>query len=502
MNDLDWIRKWAEYVPEKLAIVDVDTNQEFSYKDLYRYSYSITVWLEKHFKEGERIAVLAEQSAFMVALASACQRLGLILVPINYRLSNAEIFKLFQDCEPSLIIYSELYESCLSLAKDYYSTSSQISFIDECKKVNIQTTNTYKRYEIKEDLPTFLFYTSGTTRQPKGVLYTNKMLFWNSLNTTMQLELTSKDRTVNVLPPYHTSGWNIFVMPLLHNGATIWMFKKFDARDVLQTLEQSKSTVFICLPTILQMIAKDERFSCSDLSSLRYIITGGEYVNKGIIEFWKKEKNVFIRPGYGLTEAGPSLTSLHQDAALQKPNSIGKPNFYIELDIRDNKGNSVEAGKVGELCVKGDVVTPGYWNNSVETKKKLREGWLYTGDLAMKDEEGYYFIKGRIDDMFISGGENIFPQEIEQILNQHPNIEKSVVLPVAHDIWGKVGAAFIKVSNPNVDKDSIELYLKDKLAKYKYPKHYIFIDEFPATSVGKISRKKLLKKLEEAITSK
>ena len=500
MSNLDWIRKWANYFPEKTAIVDLDTQTEYSYKALHRYSYSIVKYL-KDYKEGDRIAVLAEQSAFMVALAVACQRLGLILVPLNYRLSNAEISNLLKDCEPSLVIYSELYEQKLILEKDYYACIQQILFIENCQGQIIDSDYLNTRFEIREELPLFLFYTSGTTSQPKGVLYTNKMLFWNSLNTTMQLELTSRDKTVNVLPPYHTSGWNIFVMPLLHNGATIYMLKKFEASDVLKSLEETKSSVFICLPTILQMMTLDADFKNANLSSLRYIITGGEFVTKGAIQFWKKEKDVFIRPGYGLTEAGPSLTSLHQDVALQKSQSIGKPNFYVELDIRNSKGESLPNNSVGELCVKGEIVTSGYWNNSVATKDKIKNGWLHTGDLAMRDDDGFYYIKGRIDDMFISGGENIFPQEVEQVLNQYNNVDKAVVLPVNHEIWGKVGAAFIKSSKEMQNTSEIEAFLKDKLAKYKHPKHYIFLDEFPTTSVGKISRKDLYRLFEQANVS-
>ena len=501
MNDLDWIRKWAYYKPEKIATIDLDTNQEYSYRDLLRYSYSITNYLEQNFKEGDRIAVLAEQSTFMVALFAACQRLGIILAPLNYRLSNAEISVLLSDCAPSLVIYSELFEEKLSLSKDYFNCNSQLSFIEKSSKVYITKEFLEKRYSIKEDLPVFLFYTSGTTNEPKGVLYTNKMLFWNSLNTTMQLGLTGEDKTVNVLPPYHTSGWNILVMPLIHNGATVAMLKKFDASDVLKQLQLTKASVFICLPTILQMIANDTMLMDADLSELRFIITGGEYMNKKAIEFWNNQKKIFIRPGYGLTEAGPSLTSLHQDKLIDKQGSIGKPNFYVEIDIKDSKGNSVGDHIVGELCVKGHIVTPGYWNNSVATKDKLRDGWLYTGDLGYRDEEGYLYLKGRIDDMYISGGENIFPQEIEQVLNQHSEIEKSFVLPVHHAVWGKVGAAFIKSKNTNLSIKEVEEFLKDKLAKYKYPRHYIFMKDFPATSIGKISRKELHKLFQEQVSS-
>lgn len=488
MNSLDWLKKWADYIPNKIAVTNLDTGEEFSYGEMYQYADKITTLLEGRIKEGDRIAVLAEQSAFLIALFSACQRLGAILVPINYRLSSTEIQSLLKDCAPQLLIYSEHFEEKIMLISELYKSYPLISFIDEVKeqKIGSKTENRI----INEDLPIFLFYTSGTTKKPKGVLYTNKMLFWNSLNTSMQLELTSKDKTVNVLPPYHTSGWNIFLTPLLHNGGHISILKKFDANQVLYFLEKEKATVFICLPTLLQMISKEENFKTSDLSALRYIITGGEFISKDAIEFWIKTKNVFIRPGYGLTEAGPSITSLHQDMVLEKSESIGKANFYVDLDIKNKQGQSLGDNEVGELCIKGDIVTPGYWNNSIATKDKLKDGWLFTGDLAYRDSEGFYYLMGRIDDMYISGGENIFPQEIEKVLNLHPAITKSFVLPVPDEIWGSKGVAFI-VAKPSLETFEIEEFLKDKLAKFKQPKKYVFLDDFPLTSVGKISRKDL-----------
>lgn len=492
MNGLDWISKWSNYLPHKIAVVELDTQKEYSYREIHQYSFAVTQLLKSRYREGDRIAVLAEQSALMIALFSACQRLGIILVPINYRLSTKEIFELLKDCEPSLIIFNEGFKEKLTLARDYFNCVSQTHLTEQVYNIDVPDDFTNISFSIKEDLPIFLFYTSGTTQKPKGVLYTNKMLFWNSLNTTMQLELTSHDRTINILPPYHTSGWNVFVTPLLHNGGTIGILKKFEASDVLRALEKTQSTVFICLPTILQMIAKDPDFQKTNLSSLRYIVTGGEFITQQSIEFWWNEKNILIRPGYGLTEAGPSITSLHQDMIFKKPNSIGKPNFYVDIDIRDSNDQPVGDYETGELCIKGPIVTTGYWNNSVATKNQLRNGWFHTRDLAYRDKDGYYFLKGRMDDMYISGGENIFPQEIEQLISQFPHVEKAIVLPVNHDVWGAVGAVFIKTTH-NLKPIDIENYLKDKLAKYKFPKYYFFLSDFPATSVGKISRKELYK---------
>ena len=488
MSVLDWIAKWADYSPHKIAVADLESGEEFSYRELHFRANEMVHLLKEDFKEGDRIAVLMEHSINLIALFSACQRLGLILVPLNYKLSAPEILNQLKDCEPSLVIYSEFFSSPISLIKDSFETITLADFNHQVSKfagLDLPLLN-----EINEELPLFLFYTSGTTAEPKGVMYTNKMLFWNSLNTTMQLGISDDDITLSILPPYHTSGWNVFVTPLLHNGGKILILSKFNADKILHHLQIQKVTLMMALPTILQMISKCDGFLNANLSDLRFIISGGEAISKNIIELWKKEKKVDIRPGYGLTEAGPSITSLHQDFTLTKPNSIGKPNFYVELDVADDKGNSLKSNQPGELRIRGNIITPGYWNNSVATKAKIKNSWFHTGDLAYRDEDGFYYLKGRIDDMYISGGENIFPQEIESVLNQHEFILRSLVIPMKDDVWGKKGVAFLETKD-EVSDQNIREFLKDKLARFKHPKEFVFLKDFPVTGFGKISRKDL-----------
>ncbi len=489
---LDWIAKWAKQKPNFTAVTDLETGRKFSYHDLDLAASRIAFHLQNKVKEGDRVAVLMEHSPFLIALFAACQRLGAILVPLNYKLSSSELEHLLKDCAPKIFIYSEIFEQQILLLKDLYETVKLIDFVEETEKNENFDEENRVEYLVNEELPVFLFYTTGTTGMPKGVLYTNRMLFWNSLNTSMQLGITQEDRTVNILPPYHTSGWNIFLTPLLHHGGHNFIMKKINLDAILQVLESEKITMLLALPTILQMLSKSENFEKTDLSNLKYIISGGESISCEQVKLWKKIKNVNLRPGYGLTEAGPSITSLHQDFVLDKVNSIGKSNFYVDLKIVDDNGKEVKTGTVGELCIGGNIVTPGYWNNSVATKNKLKNGWLHTGDLAYRDEEGFYFLKGRKDDMYISGGENIFPQEIESLLQLHPDIQNVLVMPFPDDVWGKKGVAFIKSDTLN-NPASVQEFLKDKLARYKQPKEYIFLKEFPLTGFGKISRRELIR---------
>lgn len=490
---LNWIAKWADYTPSKVALTSYDTNESYTYSSLDTYADKLVVKFTKiGLEEGDRVAVLAEHGLAFIVLFVACQRMGVVLVPLNYRLSISELQRLVSDCTPSLFIYSKSFTDKvegLELGETSTLLMNDVKYFYQSKTIKILK----REYKIKEDSPLFIFYTSGTTGDPKGVVYTNKMLFWNSLNTSMQLGITFRDSTLNTLPPYHTSGWNVFVTPLLHKGGHIGMLEKFDAEKVLCLLELNKMSLFLALPTMLLMMQKTAVFKKVGLQELRYIISGGEKVPPELVSYWKQKKNIYIRPGYGLTEAGPSITSLHHKMAALKPNSIGKPNFYLDTKIVDEKGKEVGVNEVGELCIRGEIVTPGYWNNSVKTSNNIKKGWLFTGDYVYKDEDGYLYVKGRKNDMYISGGENIYPQEIEAHLESLNEIKKAVVLSVKDKKWGETGIAFVTVINKNITVEKVRLQLKKTLASYKHPKYIFFLDEIPLTSVGKVSRKDLLR---------
>lgn len=490
MDTLDWTAKWADYTPDKIAITSYDANKSYTYSHLHAFANRLTdKFMELQLEEGDRIAVLAEHSLEYMVLFVACQRMGIILVPLNYRLSIKEIAKLILDCTPRLLVYNAKHqEKVAQLALQNLNT---ISFAALEQYYQSAEHLSEKTFQIKADNPLFIFYTSGTTGAPKGVIYTNKMLFWNSLNTSMQLGITFRDSTINILPPYHTSGWNIFVTPLLHKGAHIGMLEKFDAEKTLCLLELNKTTLFMALPTMLLMMQEAPIFKEVNLKRLRYIISGGEKVPSELVDYWKKEKNIYIRPGYGSTEAGPSITSLHHKMAQLKPNSIGKPNFYLDIKIVDKKGVKVKPNEVGELCIKGDIVTPGYWNNSVKTSNKIKKGWLFTGDFAYADAEGFLYMKGRKNDMYISGGENIYPQEVEAQLEDFKDITKAVVLSVKDDKWGQCGIAFVTTANENLSVVEIRAYLKMNLVAFKHPKYIFILEDIPTTSLGKVCRKQL-----------
>ena len=499
MTSLDWIAKWANYTPESVALISHDTGETYTYMQLHIYALRLVEkFKQMKLQEGDRIAVIAEHNLSYIVLMSSCQRLGLILVPLNYKKTTLEIQSLLQDCSPSLIIYSENQKeqiSTVEIGVTPQMTITQLKYIYQ-QKFTIQN----ETFHIKEDVPLFIFYTSGTTGQPKGVLYTNKMMFWNSLNTSMLLGINYNDSTLISTPPYHTSGWHIFLTPLLHKGGKIGMQQKFDATCVLDLISKHRISLYMALPTMLNMLQNAPSFPEADLSSLRYIISGGEAVSQQLVERFMEEKNIPVRQGYGLTEAGPGITSLHHHMIAKKPNSIGKPNFYLDFRIVTQNNRDARPFETGELYLHGDVVTPGYWNNSVETNKKIKNGWLQTGDLVYADSEGFLYIKGRKDDMYISGGENIYPKEVEHAIQSIPGVEKAVLLVVDNEKWGQIGIAFVQV-NEAITADYIRLQLNQNLVSFKHPKYIFILKEIPLTSMGKVSRKKLMEFYNDLINS-
>jgi len=498
MNYLDWIGKWSANTPDKKAVVSVDTDTSYTYRQLDEGALKIANFLKNEFQlqKGDRIAVLAEHSPEYLMLFIACQRLGIILVPLNYRATKYELSHCINDVTPSLIIADDVkFEKLtLELKKKLATTLVSVrSFFTTAETKNSSEEIT----EIEADQPIFIFYTSGTTGKPRGVLYTNRMLFWNSLNTAVQLEITSKDHTINALPPYHTSGWNVLLLPLLHRGARVDFMKRFRARKVLNYLENEPISLFMAVPTMLRIMARNGAFQNFKARKLKYIVVGGEAMSLPLIDAWA-EKGILISQGYGLTEAGPGITSLHHHDALWKKGSIGKPNFYVDVKIVNDEDQEVGPNQPGELCIRGNIVTPGYWNDDAHSLKKIQDGWFFTDDIVKRDEDGFIYIVGRKNQVYISGGENIHPSEIERVLYKHNLVQEAAVIGIENDDWGEIGVAFIVLNEDSISAVNILAHLKKYLAPYKIPKDIIYLDSLPKTGIGKINRKKL-KELYKAV---
>ncbi|MEO1712799.1 MAG: long-chain fatty acid--CoA ligase [Bacteroidota bacterium] len=491
----DWFAKWALYSPEQIAVKELETGRSLTYQQLNRQADYLASYLaqEAKLQKGDRIAILAENCLELFVLFGVAQKTGCMLVPLNYRLAGAELDYLLENANPMLALVQETFQA--SFSQTSYSQNEKPRWTwSELRRVIDQTPENQPAYPISavnEDDPIFILYTSGTTGFPKGALYSHKMLFWNSINTAISLIINSESRTINVMPPFHTGGWNVLTTPFLHHGATVCLTQKFDAKSLLHQLQEERVTLFMGVPTMLKMLADEPGFTDAQFPDLHYIIVGGEPMPIPLIERWD-ERSVPIRQGYGMTEVGPNLTSLHQRDAIRKKGSIGRPNFYVQTRIVDAQGKEVGTNESGELWLKGPMVTPGYWKNPEATAASKAGEWFKTGDLVRCDAEGYLYVVDRIKNMFISGGENVYPAEVERVLIQHEAVAEVVVIGVPDEQWGEVGKAIVQVqAGASFELPDLKTYCQTKLAKFKIPKHLQIVESIPKNDTGKIDRKSL-----------
>lgn len=494
INQFDWASKWAVYSPQKVAFKEYETGRTLTFRALNRVGNRLSNRLTNDYgiKKGDRVAVLAENCLEYLVLFVAAQKMGCILVPINYRLAGAEVDYLLENADPKLLIFESKFTHKVSSAArrkiPFQMALNDLSML--CDPGVVSPGDEFFESELLAgDDPIFILYTSGTTGFPKGALYTHKMLFWNSMNTALSLTINSESRTVNCMPPFHTGGWNVLTTPLFHHGGYSCLMKSFDAGKVLTLIEREEATIFMGVPTMLKMMADLPEFNKADLRTLYYVIVGGEPMPLHLIEKWHQKK-VPVRQGYGMTEVGPNLTSLHQRDAIRKMGSIGLPNFYVESKIVDDSALQCTPSRTGELLLRGPMVTPGYWKNPAATESAFSKGWFKTGDRVREDEEGYLFVVDRIKNMYISGGENVYPAEVERVLLAHPNVNEAVVVGVPDEDWGEVGSAFI-VLNESVPPTDLLTHCRSKLAKFKVPKSLVILESLPKNDTGKINRSAL-----------
>lgn len=511
VGDFDWLKNWARLAPQNVAIQDADSGKSLTYRELYYLSCRLADTLAKEHgvAKGDRVAMLATNEIEAIPLFFACLRTGAMLVPVNFRLTGREVEHILEDSAARVIVLQKNFLSLLDGVSVNVRPAHTIPFEDFAANlqreleafrhsgIENQQVLSYKaptwhsplRAESNE--PCMILYTSGTTGAPKGACITPTMLHWNSINTTLRLNLSQSDVFVSFLPFFHTGGWNVLLTPFLHRGARTVLTKKFDANRILELCEKEGATILFGVPTTMEMMAHSPRFQEVKLAKVRYAIVGGEPMSIELIKTWQ-DKGVPIRQGFGLTEFGPNVFSLNEADAIRKIGSIGFPNFYIKTKVVDDHGKEVGPGEIGELLLSGPVCTPGYWKNEKATKESIVDGWFHTGDLVRFDEEGYFYVAGRKKDMFISGGENVYPVEVERVLSQIPAIREVAVIGIPDAKWGEVGCACVSlVEGQSITESDVLSHCSDKLAKYKIPKKVKFFPELPKGDSGKILKREL-----------
>jgi len=461
-------------------------------------------------RPGDRVAFYVSTSENSVTTYFACQILGAVAVPLNYRLSPGEAAYIISDSGARVLVYGRhLTENTLKIEEqvrsvhDFISCSYDLAAVPSHHSQFEQLAEDTEDHDILRPAPagsdvSALVYTSGTTGRPKGVIHTHANDIAIAMNCVMEYGLNHRDNALHIAPLYHVGGMQAYFLPHMMVGGTNVVLGRYNALETLQTIDSEKITTLFAVPTQIQEMLLHPEFSRVDTSSLRLITTGGAAINSATMQKVIEEFCPKIFNGYGMTEASLALI-LHPEDALSKLGSCGKPTLISECRVIDRKPDAtprdlLAPGEIGQLIVRGPQAMSGYWNNPLETSKKLRAGWVYSGDLFSQDEEGFYYFHGRGDDMIVSGGENIYPREVEELLYTHPGIQEAAVLGLPDEKWGQVVAAYVVVTDAGLMAEDLDTFCKqsEELAPYKRPKRYVFMDELPTNPSGKVLKRELL----------
>jgi fatty-acyl-CoA synthase len=485
----DWIGHHADLSPDLVALIDDGRELTLTYADLNDQSRRLAAWLAKQeVGAGDRVAFLAGNTTDVFEALFACAKLNAILVPLNWRLAVPELQFIINDCRPAALIYEDTYESAVSAL----DVAAKLQLGDDYAAAKAGSDPTVAgRVTATHDDPWAILYTSGTTGYPKGAICTHGMFFWNAINIGHAVGLTSKSTNLNVLPTFHSGGLNLYTTPCLHLGARSINLREFDPVRVLELLVSGEITHFFGVPAIYQFLAEAPGWQEADLSRVESWACGGAPMPVALLQRYS-DRGVVIRQGMGLTETSPTVFLTDEAHAISKVGSVGKPALHTEIRVVDEDGQDVTADEVGELWVRGPNVTPGYWERPQANEDSFTDGWLHTGDAARIDADGYVFIVDRWKDMYISGGENVYPAEVEQVLFHHPNVLDVAVIGVADEKWGEVGMAVVVPRDPeSFDGEELLRFCDDKLARYKIPKLVSVIDALPRNAAGKVLKRSL-----------
>ncbi len=491
---------------QAIACADVSMDYSELNRRVQRFAGGLT---ERGLGFPDRIAILHRNCHHFLESYLAVAQIGAVLVPVNYRLSPKEIsFILDNSDSKALVVEGCLYEAIrpvveqrIGLELVVITGESMGTELGE-KSVTLEELMKSERelpeLDIQDDEMAHLYYTSGTTGQPKGVVLTHRNSYVHARNTVEEIELTSKDRWLHVSPMYHLAdSWSTWAVTLV--GGTHIFVPEFNAEKVLQTIQKDKATVSNFIPTMLNRLVSHPDIIDYDLSSFRLVMSGGAPIAPEIIRRVIEKFDCEYIQTYGLTETSPYLTMsilkehlkrLPFEKRLRYLATAGRPFKGIDLRVVRDDGSDVETNneEVGEIIAKGETITPGYWKLPEETKKRIVDGWLHTRDLATVDEEGYVTIVDRMDDLIITGGENVYSVEIENVLYGHPKVAEAAVIGLEDDTWGERIVAIIVPKDDEPTQDEIISFCKAELAAFKAPKQVILTDEIPKTTSGKIKK--------------
>ncbi|NDJ52144.1 MAG: long-chain fatty acid--CoA ligase [Chloroflexi bacterium] len=506
----DWLAFHADRTPDKLAMIDQHTGRRYSYAEFDLRARKLAAYLRDAWgtQPGDRVAILAKNSVEYFVFQFACVKLGAIMLPLNWRLAIPELVFILNDAETSGLIYDAIFadripalqsqatvKHLLRIDHDETPNDEQASFDDMIRQsdgdivMDPHTTH---------DSPMTIMYTAGTTGRPKGVLITHGMTFWNATNITIPTGLSLNSTQYVVLPTFHTGGLNLYANPLVHLGGTSIVAREFDAGLTLKTLSDPEFNVthFFGVPAIYLFLSQHENFTTTDLSGVQSWGCGGAPMPAALLKTYS-DRDIIVQLGFGMTETSPTVFLIAKRRATVKPTSVGRPMPHTRVRVVDPHFHDMPVGEIGEVVIGGPNITPGYWNRPDANESNFTidaQGvrWIHSGDAGIIDEDGCIYIVDRYKDMYISGGENVYPAEVEQVIFQLDGVADVGVIGVPHERWGECGKAIVVLKpQANLSEEAIIHHCRHNLAKFKVPQSVAFIDELPRNAAGKVLKREL-----------
>jgi len=506
MNVGNWAWKRARFplTAEKTAFISGDTS--LTYDEFNRRVNRVANGLlAAGLKKGDRVAGLFFNCIEFMEVYFACAKAGFIFIPLNFRFTAAELADIFADTNPGgFFFHPEFAATAGSLLEQYREPIKVVATAGDPVPDFAQPYEEWMSPHGEEEPsvpeppemedPQLIMYTSGTTGRSKGAVLPHRKTFWNTFNDALELLFDIDAVSLVSIPLFHSGGLNIITMPTFYIGGTIIFQKFWNPEEALQIINDHRVTHFGAVPTMLQMMLDVPDFDKYDLSSLKGVGIGGAPASRELLDRIIEQMKVpLLIQVFGCTETSIVLSCSN----MEKVGSAGIPMFHAEVKVLKEDGTEVRpgSGEIGEICSRGPYVMLGYWNMPEETAEALKDGWFHYGDLATVDEDGYIYVVDRKKDMIISGGENIYPAEVEKVLGEHPKIQDVAVIGMPDEKWGEVGHALVLLKDPNdpVTMEEMEAFCEGKLARYKIPKKITFVDAIPRTLTGKILKKELRK---------
>lgn len=496
--------KRANATPDKTAFIFEDKN--ISYGHLNEETNRVAnYFLLKGLKKGDRISVLLANCPEFMAIYLAAAKIGLIFVPLNVRMVSGEVHYQLEDCGSRLLVFHDAFAGNIApirssvQVENYLWLKIGIPGLPGCPEWAVEyhqeidgnpASEPTIHESIDMDDPLAIIYTSGVTGNPKGAVLSHGQTYFKNFQIIMYTDMSEDDIFLSQLPLFHSGGLFIIATPVLCRGASFIMRLKFEAEQFAKDIEKYQPTVILALTTMWQLILQSKALDNIDVKGVKYVLGGGERTPISLLKELA-EKGLCMQQGFGQTE-NSAMMLLPKKDIIRKEGSIGLPGFFTEIWIQDADGNRTPPGVIGEIVATGPTVMSGYWNLPEKTKDTIVEGVLHTGDLGYMDEEGYFYIVDRAKDMYRSGGENVYPAQIEKVLIDHPKIENIAIIGINDGKWGEVGKAFIVCKKgESITREEVHEFLAGKVAKYKFPAHIKMIDALPMTATGKVMKSKL-----------